>query len=152
MVSAMAPPFLTSALDRGVWSASSPGRFTPKETDPYLLTYLLTELSPSREAANCAATQELPSILRNPKVHHRVHKSPPLVPILSQIDHVIRLYLQETMLVDELALTASGEPPVAVDSCKYGNKLSGSIKGKAPWNKFLFVCSFGYLCCENDVI
>jgi hypothetical protein len=26
------------------------------------LTYLLTELSPSWEAANCAATQELPSI------------------------------------------------------------------------------------------
>jgi hypothetical protein len=32
----------------------------------FQLTYLLTELSPSREAANCAATQELPSILRNP--------------------------------------------------------------------------------------
>jgi hypothetical protein len=52
------------------------------------ITYLLTELSPSWETANCAATQELPSILRNPKVHHRVHKSPPLVPILSQIDPV----------------------------------------------------------------
>jgi hypothetical protein len=48
--------------------------------------YLLTELSPSWEAANCAATQELPSILWNPKVRHRVHKSPTLVPILSQID------------------------------------------------------------------
>jgi hypothetical protein len=53
-----------------------------------LTAYLLTELSHSREAANCAATQELPSILRNLKVHHRVHKSPPLVPILSQIDLV----------------------------------------------------------------
>jgi hypothetical protein len=48
-------------------------------------TYLLTELSPSREAANCAATQELPSILWNPKFQYRVHKSPPLVHILSHI-------------------------------------------------------------------
>jgi hypothetical protein len=63
--------------------------------DYNLLTYLLMELSPSREAANCAATRELPSILWNPEIRYHVHKSPPLVPILShsQPIHTIPSYL-----------------------------------------------------------
>jgi hypothetical protein len=75
----------------------------------YLLTNLLTELSPSWETANCAATQELPNILRNPKVHHCVHKSPPLVPILSQIDpvHTIPFYLSKNYFNIVHPLTSS---------------------------------------------
>jgi hypothetical protein len=46
------------------------------------------ELSPSWQAANCAATEEIPSNLWNSNVYYIVHKSPSLVSILIQIDRV----------------------------------------------------------------
>jgi hypothetical protein len=40
--------------------------------------------SPSWEANWFVASQEIPRISRNPKVHYRTHKPPPLVSILGQ--------------------------------------------------------------------
>jgi len=60
--------------------------------------------SPSWEANQFAASQEIPRILRNPKVHYRVHNCPPPTPILSQLDpvhtprsHFLKMYLNNTL-------------------------------------------------------
>jgi len=46
------------------------------------------EQSSSWEANWFSASQEIPRILGNPKVHYRIHKCPPAVPIPSQLDPV----------------------------------------------------------------
>ena len=61
-----------------------------------LLTYSTVQ-SPSWEANWFAASQEIPLISRNPKVHYRTHKRPPPVSILGQPNpvHIPTSYLLE---------------------------------------------------------
>jgi len=66
----------------------------------YLLTYILTyfkEQSPSGEANQFSASQEIPCILRNLKVHYCIYQCPPPVPILSFTSVTVFILIMDMM-------------------------------------------------------
>jgi hypothetical protein len=59
-----------------------------QKPDTYLLFTYSMQQSPSWEAKRFSASQEIPPVLWKPTVHYRIHKCPPPVPIMSQLDSV----------------------------------------------------------------
>ena len=82
----------------------------------YVCTYSM-ERSPSWEANRFSASQEIPHILRNPKVHYCIYKHLPPLSVLSQINpvhtpptHFLKIHLDVIHLGLSSGLCPSGFP------------------------------------------
>ena len=67
------------------------------------------EQGPSWEANRFAGNQEIPRILRNPKVHCRIHNCPPPVPILCQL-HPVHTPISQFLNLNIIQPSTPGSP------------------------------------------
>jgi hypothetical protein len=71
----------------------------------YLFFTNYMELNSSTKGTNHPATQEFSKIIWYSKIDHRVHKMPPLVPILSQISSILNYLRSIPILSSHLCLS-----------------------------------------------
>jgi hypothetical protein len=106
----------------------------------YLLTYSM-EQSPSWEANWFVASQEIPRVLWNPKVHHRTQKRPLPVPILSQPNPVHTPTIHFLKVHPNIILPPTPGSPQRYIRCNYSLKLdtyhhsvpNGIDSNQIPW-------------------
>jgi hypothetical protein len=135
------------------WSLQADVGVRPYEKSlTYLLCYLLTysmEHSPSWEANQFSASQEIPRISQNQKVYYRIHKCLPPVPILKQLDLVhtpisyfLKIHLHIILLSTPVSPKWSLFPQVSPPKpciCLYRRSLSPPISFAACKNIHLTV-------------
>ena len=121
------------------------------------------EPSPSSEANRFSASQEILRVLGNPKVHYRIHKYPPPVPILSKLDpvHTPTSHFLETHLILLIPWLLLKQPALYklltfhvpnfmyLLRCLGRARVSIQVRGKCSW--FATKSVFTVRSCQNFV-